>query len=354
MTNILPFLKSLLSVSGLSAYEAPVARLIQEKWTPLVDEISHGRLASLHGFKRGNGAAPRPSVLLTAHMDSIGMMVSKIVDGFLYVTEIGGIDPRILPGTPVIVHATGSGEDLAGVVGMPPAELLPDGKAGQAIPLQYLLVDVGLPVRQVLKRVNVGDLVAFNTEPVDMPGEVVSGHSLDNRASVAALTICLEELQLKPHIWDVWAVASTQEELSYGGARTSTYQLKPAIAVVVDTTYGGGPGVQGWEIQPFGGGPTLAIGPSIHPFLHGRFREVADKSGIPYTLEPMPTASLTDADAIQVTSSGVPTMLISIPVRNLHTPVEMVSLKTIQRAGRLLADFVGSLEPDFIEKISWD
>src|SRR5258705_12219145 len=107
MSDILPFLKSLISVSGLSGHEGPVANLIEKKWTRLVDEVTHSKLGSLHGLKKVSGKQPRPSVMIATHMDAIDLMVSRIVDGFLYITDIGGIDPRILPGQPVTVHASG-------------------------------------------------------------------------------------------------------------------------------------------------------------------------------------------------------------------------------------------------------
>ena len=146
-----------------------MANLIEKKWTPLVDEISHSRLGSIHGLKAGSGSdkSSRSSVLIATHMDAIGLMVSRIVDGFLYVTNIGGVDPRVLPGTPVIVHASGNGEEeLYAVVAMPPANLLPEGKGTGAIALQYLLIDTGLTPKEVVKRVRIGDRVAFGTEPV--------------------------------------------------------------------------------------------------------------------------------------------------------------------------------------------
>jgi endoglucanase len=319
-----------------------------------VDEISVSRLGSLHGIKKGNGTSPRPSVLIDAHMDAIGMMVSSISDGFLHITEIGSIDSRVLPGTPVIVHASGSREDLPAVVAIPSAHLLPDGESKDTVAIKYMLVDTGLTAREVSKRVRVGDLISFNTGPVELSGETVSGHSLDNRSSIAALTVCLEELQFKPHVWDVWAVASTQEEVSMAGALTSAFQLRPSIALVVDMSYGKGPGTDGWNTFPIGNGPTLAIGPNAHPFLRERFEDVADKAGIPVTNEPMPLESLTNADVMQLAAEGLPTMVMGIPLRNMHTPVEIVSMKDIQRAGRLLAEFVASLEEDFIEKMVWE
>ncbi len=356
MSDILPFLKSIISVAGLSGYEAPVATLIEQKWTPLVDEISRSRLGSVHGLKTGSvsGKASRPSVLIATHMDAIGLMVSCIVDGFLYVTNIGGVDSRVLPGTPVIVHASGSGEELYGVVVLPPANLLPEGKGAGAVALQYLFIDTGFTPKEVLKKVRIGDRVAFGTEPVEMSGGCVSGHTLDNRASVAALTICLEELQAKSHVWDVWALASVQEEETFAGAYTSTYQIRPTIAIALDMTFGKGTGSNDYTAFPIGKGVTLGVGPSMHPFLHKRFKEVAERVEIPVKDEAMPQYSSTDADAMQLTAEGIPTMVVSIPERYMHTPVELVALKDIQRAGRLLAEFVASLEADFINKIAWD
>jgi len=357
MSDILPFLKSIISVAGLSGYETPVADLIEKQWTPLADSVSRSRLGSIHALKTGSGSdgSSRPSVLIATHMDAIGLMVSRIVDGFLYITNIGGVDPRVLPGTPVIVHASGNGaEELDGVVVMPPANLLPEGKSAGAVALPYLLIDTGLTPNEVARRIRIGDRVAFGTEPVEMSGGLLSGHSLDNRASVAALTICLEELKNKSHAWDVWALASVQEEETLAGAATSAYQIRPTIAIAMDVTFGKGTGANEYTAFPIGKGVTLGIGPSIHPFLHKRFKEVAERVEIPVKDEAMPEFSSTDADAMQLTAEGIPTMLVSIPLRYMHTPVELVALKDIQRAGRLLAEFIASLEADFMNKIAWD
>jgi endoglucanase len=356
MNDILPFLKSMISVAGLSGYEAPIADLIHKQWTPLADSVSRSRLGSIHALKSGSVsiASPRPSVLISAHMDSIGLMVSRIADSFLHVTNIGGVDPRVLPGTPVTVHASKTGEELYGVIVMPPATLLPEGKGSGVIGLPYLLIDMGLTPAEVAKRVEIGDRISFATEPVEMSGGLLSGHSLDNRASVAALTVCLEELQNKKHDWDIFAVASIQEETTALGAITSAFQLRPTIAIALDTTYGSGPGASGYETFPLGKGLTLGIGPNNHPFLYKRMKEVAARVEIPVKDEPMPEYSLTDADYMQLTAEGIPTLLVSIPLRYMHTPVEMVALKDIQRAGRLLAEFTASLEADFMNKIVWD
>lgn len=355
MSDILPFLKSLISVSGISGDEAPAADLIKKQWTPLVDEVSRNNLASVLGRKQGSlKKSPRPSVLIATHMDAIGMMVSDIVDGFLRIINVGGIDARVLPGTPVIVHASGTKEELYGVIAMPPANLLPDGEGDGVVAMRYLLVDTGLTSGEVSKRVHVGDRVSFGTEPMELSGGYVSGHTLDNRASVAALTVCLEELKSKSHLWDVWAVASSQEEVGGYGASTSAFQVRPTIAIAVDVTFGKGTGSSSYQTFAIGKGVTLGIGPTNHPFLFKRMKEVAERVEIPISDDLMPEYSATDADDMQLQAEGIPTLVMSIPLRYMHTPVELIALKDVQRAGRLLAEFIASLEADFIERIVWD
>ena len=353
MTDILPFLKSMISAPGLSGHEAPVARIIEDKWRTLVDETSISRVGSLHGLKKGSGKGKRPSVMIATHMDAIGMMVSSIEDGFLHITNIGGVDIRVLPGAVVTVHAS-SGEKLPAVIAMPPARFLPDKEGSGVVAIKHLLVDTGLTQREVEKKVRVGDLVSFANEPMELAGDVISGHTLDNRASVAALTVCLEELQGKNHVWDVWAVATVQEETSYLGAYTSAFQLRPDIAIAVDGTFAKGPGANGWQTHTMGKGVGLCIGPNMHPFLHEKLKEVADKFEIPWFLDVTPGHSGTDAYPMQTTMEGIPTALVEYPLRYMHTTVESVAVKDLQRVGRLLAEFIASLDENFVETIVWE
>jgi endoglucanase len=281
-------------------------------------------------------------------MDAIGLMVTGIVDGFLRITEIGGLDPRVLPGQLVNVHGR---ETLPGVIVLPADHLLPDGDG--AASGEYLLVDVGMGPDAVSKLVRVGNLVSFAQEPIELSGDYLVGHSLDNRASVAALTICLQELKGRNVGWDVWAVATAQEEETLGGAATSAFQLKPTLAVAIDVTFGSGPGSPAHKTYALDKGPTLGWGPNIHPALFDTFRDLAKRLEIPHQVEVMPSQSGTDAMALQVAAEGVPTMVLGIPLRYMHTPVEMVSLKDIQRTGRLLAEFAATLDSTTIDKLAW-
>ena len=370
MTELLPFLKDLISAPGLSGYEDPAAKIIADKWRPFVDEISYGRLGSLHGLRHGTGQTPCHSVMVATHMDGIGLMVTGITDGFLRVTRVGGVDARVLPGTAVTVFATGKNttgtggthadvtdartSGLPGVVALPSPRLLPEEMRDGPVGLENLYIDTGLLPGKVAELVRIGDVVSFAQPPVELSGETLSGHSLDNRASVAALTVCLEELQSRPHGWDVWAVASSQEEIGAIGAAGSAFELRPSITIVVDVTFAKGPGASDWSTFPLGKGPTIAMGPNMHPALYKTMKELADKLEIPHALEYSPTHSGTDGWATQVVAEGIPTMVLGIPLRYMHTPVEVVAVKDIQRAGRLLAEFITGLTPDFMEKIVWE
>lgn len=351
MDYITPFLKQLLSLPGLSAYEAPVRDVIAGAWKPLVDETSVSRLGSLHALRRGTGADPRPSILLAAHMDAIGMMVTQVEDGFLRFTEIGGIDPRILPGQPVMVHGR---RDLPGLVVQPGDRLLPVSQRGKPIPMSALWVDTGLRPADVAELVRPGDLISFAQEPIELTDNTLAGHTQDNRASVAAVTACLGELQHIRHAWDVWAVATVQEEETLGGGFTSPFEIRPTIAIAIDVTFAKGPGASDYRTFPLGKGPTLGWGPNNHPAIFNALKTLAEKQDIPYHLEVMPRHSGTDAYGMQIVAEGFPTQVVGIPLRYMHTPVEVVSIKDIQRVGHLLAEFIANLDVDFVNQIRWD
>jgi endoglucanase len=350
MTDLLTFLKQMLSAPGLSGHEGPIREIIKDAWQPLTDELSVSKLGSLHGLKKGEGD-PRRRVLISAHMDAIGMMVTEIVDGLLRITQIGGLDHRILPGQPVIVHGR---EELPGMVVQPPSFLLPDSVGDGPVEMQYLLVDVGLRPAETAEKVRVGDLVSYGQEPITLQGEALAGHTLDNRVSVAATTLCLEALQKQRHDWDVWAVASVQEEETLGGALTSPFDIRPDIAIVIDVCFAQGHGSKDWRSLPFGEGVGLGYGPNIHPALYDAFEAKAKALEIPYHKDLMPRMSGTDAMGVQVVAEGISCAVLGIPLRYMHTPVETVSLKDIRRAGRLMAAFIADLTPETLEEIRWE
>jgi len=350
-TQLTAFLKGLLDEPGLSGHEGPIRERMRQAWDPLLDEITQSRLGSLHGRKRGRGRGSRPSILIAAHMDTVGLMVQQVVGGFLQVTPVGWLDPRILPGQAVMVHGR---RDFPGLLVAPPVPLLaPEREGEEAVRFEDLWVDTGLLSLESAKLVRPGDLITFTQPPFEMGDGLLAGKSLDDRAGLAALTLCLEELQSRTHTWDVVVVATSQEEENFAGARTSSFEIHPDLAVAVDVTFAAGPpGQPEHRVFPLGGGVTLGWGPTIHSGLFRQFEQAALRAEVPYFTEVMPRHTQSDADSMQVTAEGIPTMLVSIPLRYMHTPLELVALRDIRRAGRLLAEFCVGLDNGFLQRLS--
>jgi endoglucanase len=348
MDDFVPFLTQLILMPGLSGYESPVREVITEHWRPLVDELTVSKLGSLHGLKRATDGNPQGRVMLAAHMDAIGLMVSGYSENLLRVTSVGGIDPRILPGQMVKVHGK---KDLPGIAVLLPDRLVTEVHREKSPVLERIFIDTGLNASELKEAVEVGSLVSFATPPTKMEGGYLAGHSLDNRASVAALTLCLKELLTQKTSWDVWAVATVQEEETLGGALTSAFAIEPNLALVVDVTFGKGPGATDHRAFPLGKGVTIGVGSNIHPSLEKRLKALADEAQIPYATEILPTSSGTDAITLQVSRNGVPCEVIGIPLRYMHTPVEEVALADIESAGRLMAKFISSLNAETMTEI---
>lgn len=338
------FLKDLISLPGLSGHETPIRERIAARWQTISDEMHTSPIGSLHALKRGSGDEPRRKILIATHMDAIGLMVTGIQQGYLHITAIGGVDSRVLPGQRVIVHGR---RDLPAVVIAPPDRLLPEEVHGQPVPMEYLLVDTALLPEETAELVRPGDLVSFAQPPIEMGENILAGHSLDNRASVAALTHALTLLQGRTHTWDVWAVATVQEEETLGGAQTSAFALRPDIAIAVDVTFGDGPGAPEHLTFALGSGIPINWGVNMHRGVIHELKRHAEALEIPYEMEFTPRHSGTDGMALQIAAEAVPTVVLSIPLRYMHTPVEMISLKDVHRVGRLLAEFITALPADW-------
>jgi len=348
--EVIPLLKQLSEADGIAGHEEPVRELLRRTWQPFVDEVREGKLGSLIALKRGTGSEPRPKLMLAAHMDEIGLMVTGIEKGFLRITHVGGTDRRVLLGLEVTVHGR---RDLPGVVATRPPHVLPQEERKKTVPWDKLFVDVGLPAEEVERLVTVGDLISIRCEMAELKNRRVAGKAMDDRACVAAVTLALEQLSGVRHAWDVFAVATVQEEVGLKGAITAAYGVAPDLAVALDVTFGRHPGVSEVDTVLLGEGPAIGIGPNFHPGLVTRLKEVAEAREIPYQIDPIPGRSGTDAWAIQVTREGVPTALISVPVRYMHQPVETLAVQDVERAGRLLAAFIAGLEVDFMERLAW-
>ena len=353
-------LQKLIETAGPSGLETAIAEAVTTIWEPFVDTIERDRVGNLVAVKRATDSVeserPRPRLLLAAHMDEIALMVKEIVSypkdegyGFLRVTNVGGVDVRHLYGQRVTVHGA---DELPGIIGALPVRMMPDERRGKPYNYDELLVDVGLPLDEVRTLVSVGDFVSFHQPLRELLNERVAGKALDNRASVAAVAVCLEYLAGRQHSWDVVAVATAQEETRLLGAFTSAHAQRPDAAIAIDVTFGKGPGAKEGNVFELGDGPALGLGPNVHPGIFKALKEAADALEMKVHTDPHARASGTDAIALQIARAGVPTGLVEIPLRYMHTMVETVSVDDIQRAGRLMGEFVARLDADFLEEIA--
>lgn len=347
-------LKKLTEAPGPTGNESGIAGVIGEIWRPYVDAFLIDRVSSVVAVKRGFGdvSTVRPTLMLAAHQDELGLMVARIVEfngsGFIRVSGLGGVDRRQLVGQSVVVHAK---QPLNGVLGSLPDSYLPVDKRNQTVTWDELVLDVGLPFHEVRELVAVGDFITFRQPLRLLQSRRVTGKALDNRASVAAVTLCLQLLQGRRHSWDVIAVATAQEEETFLGAYTSAFSQRPDAAIAIDVTHAKGPGANDSELCELGGGPVLDIGVNVHPGLFKGLREAAEAIEMEIQVGYHSRASGTDAYAIQVTRAGIPTGLVSIPLRYMHTMVETVELADVERVGRLLAEMITRLDDNFLDNI---
>lgn len=345
-----PHLKALCEAIGPAGYEDRVRDVISAAWQPYVHTLDTGNLGSLIGIRPGSGAEPRCRVMLVAHMDENGLIVRSVERGLIGIGRLGGPDYPVLPGTPVVVHGS---QPLPGVIG-----LRPPNSSSNSQPSNYpgkydLIVDVGLPEQQVAEQVRVGDLITLDVPFLELQNNRVAGKALDNRASVAAVSLTLDMLQQRLHAWDVLAVASVQEEEGGWGAMTEAHRWNPDIAIVIDVTFADQPGVSDGTFK-MGDGVTVGLGPVCHSDLYDALMATADRIGMTVHPEPLPADTGTDGDSIAYAREGIPTAVIGIPVRNMHTQVETVELKDIERCARLMTEFISGLTPDFLTTLSSD
>jgi putative aminopeptidase FrvX len=349
--DTVPLLKELSEAHGISGYEHEVGNIVRRAFGPYADEIRIDALGNVIALKRGAGPHPRPAAMIAAHMDEIGLMVLDMEDGFIHFEQVGGYDDRVLVGQEVVVHGR---QALTGIIGALPPHVLPSSERDKAIPYNKLLIDVGLSAEELSQLVRVGDPITMKADLVELKGGLVAGKALDNRSSVVAVAVCLEELTRLKHQWDVYAVATGQEEVGVKGAITSVYGVQPQIGIALDVTWAHQPGVPDELTFELGKGPTIGYGPNFHPKLFEALVETAKAMEMNYHLEPTPRPGGTDAYAIQISRQGIPTVLVSLPQRNMHTPVEIVSIKDIERAGRLIAAFISRLDESFLASLTWD
>jgi endoglucanase len=334
-------LRKLITAAGPSGYEQAPSAVFREACAGFGAEVSYDTVGSTVARVPGTGEGPLIAVV--GHIDEIGLIVHHIDDeGFLYFTGVGGWDPMILVGQRVEI-ATRSGA-VTGVVGKKPIHLLRDEERKKVPELRDLHVDIGAADGEEARRlVRIGDVGVIAGEPVELPNGRVVSRSMDNRLGCY---VAYEAARLVAEAGgapgEVAAVAVTQEEITFGGARTTAYTLRPDVAIVVDVTFAtDAPGTSEKELgtHKFGSGPVITRGSTLDPTVFERLHDIGEAEGIPFTVSASARGTGTDADAFHVSRGGVPSAVVSVPLRYMHSPVEMVQLDDVDACARLIAAF---------------
>jgi endoglucanase len=348
LTDLTAFLGGLIELRGITGDEALVAKKIVDAFSPLCDSVSVDAMSNV--IARMGGAGPR--VMITAHLDEIGLIATNVEeDGAIRIGRVGGVDPRILPGSRVTVY-TDEGP-LPGVVGALPPHLLSAEDQKKNYDLGKLHVDIGLPPERVRALVCTGTPITLYGPLHALQNNRCTGKSIDDRCGVAVMLRTAELLQKREFPAQVFFVSAAQEETSSFGVMTSAFAIQPDIGIAIDVTFAESPGCEGMDgVHPMDK-VVLTEGPNIHPRLHKHLMDLAKKNRVDAETSVCAGPTWTDAQALQLTHAGVPTALVEIPLRYMHTTVETISMDVLEEAARLLSAFIAGLSPEWEEIICY-
>jgi endoglucanase len=351
----LEFLHRLLDTPGPSGFETAPARVWREEVSRVADNVRTDTRGNTVATLNSGGT---PRLMCVGHIDEIGLQVTHVDDdGFLYFAGIGGWDSQVLVGQRVVI--AGRHGPVPGVIGKKAIHTMKQEERDKVSKISDLWIDVGAANRKEVEgMVRVGDPAVLDARALLLPNGRIVSRSIDNRIGAYVVAEALRMLaSQRPAHAAVLAVASTQEEIAWtgGGARTSATGLDPHVAIVVDVTHASDhPGSEKKRQgdHKLGGGPVLSRGSAVNPVVFDLLVECAEGEQIPYTLQAAPQDTGTDADGIAGAHRGVPTGLISVPNRYMHSPNEMVALDDLDRAARLVAAFARRLTPktDFVPR----
>ncbi len=327
-------LKKLCEAKGLG-YSGDVAEIVVNEIKPFADSAKVYDDGSVYGVITGMS---KVQVMLACHLDEIGFLVSYVENnGFLRFRPIGGCDERILPGQEVIILGN---KPVKGYIAAKPPHLMTREEHQKVLTIDKLYIDTGLKPQVLKKLVKIGDVICFAGYYNRLQGDMRSAKSLDNRASVACAILVMRELAKIGSPVTLHFVATSQEEFTGLGARIHSFRLKLDYGIVIDVTHGEYPGLAEGEYFGLNKGPAIGRGATIPQKLYRLLVETAKTQEIPYQIEPLPGQTGTDADVIAFNKEGIPTCVLGIPLRYMHTPVEVVCLKDIERTARLVIEFL--------------
>ncbi|MCW4001310.1 MAG: M42 family metallopeptidase [Candidatus Bathyarchaeota archaeon] len=341
-------IEKLSNACGVTGRETQVRDLLAEMLKPLVDTVQVDRMENLIATKKGKADAPK--IMLAAHMDEVGLIVKTITkDGFIQFSKIGGIDDRILPAQKVLVNTQKTA--YPGVIGSKPPHVQKEEERKKIVTYDDLFIDVGAESKQaaVDMGIAVGDPVSFDVQYTPLGKDMVMGKAFDNRAGCAVM---VETMRLLKDVdCTVCAVGTVQEEVGLRGAATAAFGVDPDLALALDVTVAGDvPGVREFDTTiKVGKGPAVTLSDSgliTHPKILRWLLDSAEQQKIPFQLESGLMGS-TDAARISLTRAGIPSGIIAVPTRYIHSPAAIMSLRDLQDSAKLAAAAIARISQYF-------
>jgi putative aminopeptidase FrvX len=343
----LDFLRELVEAPSPSGFEQPAAAVFRARLGKTADSVETNVMGSVHATLQGS-AKGGVSVMLAGHIDEIGLMVNYVTpEGYIAFSAIGGVDAAILPGIRVTVH-TADGPIL-GIVGRKPIHLIEDDERKTITKLDRLLIDVGLGGEVTKTRVRVSDPITFDVGLQTFGDGLAVSRAFDDKMGAWIAARTLEEVKKAGGAkGPLTAAATVQEEIGLRGGVTSAWGCDPQVGIAIDvghaTDY---PDIDKRKHGDavLGGGPIIARGANINPVVFELLIAAAEKAKVPYQMGAEPRATGTDASAIQLSRGGKAAALVSVPLRYMHTPAEVLALSDLEATVKLLARFVLDLKP---------
>lgn len=303
-----------------------IAKTELSKYMPVAEFGALGLIGTLDKGKD-------KTLMLAAHIDEVGFVVTNILDGgFVKVANVGGIDKRILPALPVIIHGK---EKVSAVFASTPPHL----GSGEPQEVTDILLDTGI-LEGLSDIVSVGDFISFDSECIHLLGNRICGKSFDDRSAVAVLIEIASRIYDKDCPFNVIFCLTDQEELGIRGAKTASFAIECDQSIAIDVTFGNAPDVPDSHLKRLGGGVMIGVSPILNKAITNHLIDLSEENNIPYNLEVMAGTTGTDADSITLTKDGIPTGLVSIPLRNMHTPTEIIDLADLESVCDLLEAYI--------------
>lgn len=323
---------------GTPGDENAAAKIVAQELSPY---------AQVHIDEMGNVIAKlgkqgaKKHIMLDAHIDQIGLIVTHIdKNGFIRVDRCGGVDRRVMPGSPVTIYGK---EPITGIVCCTPPHLS-NGSEEKVCAVEKMIIDTGLSKDEVEELIQPGDRILLNATPKSLIGNRITAAGLDDRAGVAALIRCVQICSQQKLHAQLTVLCSTREEVGGQGAKTGTFNVNPTHAIAVDVSFAAQPDVPPEKCGKLGGGPMIGIAPPLSRKMSDSLLAIAKRLAIPHKPDIMGSDTGTNSDTIASSRAGVETGLISIPLRYMHTPVEVIDLADVENTAKLIAQYIKEVQ----------